>query len=515
MRNENCQKGDDCMLLWKRLTSFVLVLVLVAGMLPPIHVRAQETEETVLPEEILETVAPETEEILETVAPETEAPAAVELVPEESVPETTAPAETTEEADSGEILWIPGQADSEELYEGYLNRLFFGGVSPMGTLARDTLGDTDRYLYDRLKPVLLKIANGEQASAAATVDFSGSGYALADTNLNAVLDALYHDCPYEMYWYNGCYYSYWRNELRFWFQICKNFQVKGYDPYDPRIDTEKAGKAVTAAENAQAIVSRYYHYGDYEKLGAYADEICGLVRYNTGAANSNGWKNNINPWTLLNVFDGDSSTNVVCEGYAEAFQYLCDLSDFDGAVACFCPTGADHKWNIVRIGGASYLMDLTMGDEGSAMDRESFFLAGGKGSVETGYRIGGFHYWYYDTTKALWGTGEDSILKLSETSYDPATAPEADTITQDKFEAALENCGGSLELTRKLTVSRSLDLSGVALTVGAGGKITVAPGATLTVRQDASLTLTEGELLTATWTALWELPGVSAPGHCS
>ena len=29
---------------------------------------------------------------------------------------------------------------------------------------------------------------------------------------------------------------------------------------------------------------------------------------------------------LIWVFDGDSSTNVVCEGYAKAFQYLCDLS---------------------------------------------------------------------------------------------------------------------------------------------------------------------------------------------
>ena len=45
------------------------------------------------------------------------------------------------------------------------------------------------------------------------------------------------------------------------------------------------------------------------------------------------------PWQLVYVFDGDPSTNVVCEGYAKAFQYLCDLTRFDGDVTCRTVSG--------------------------------------------------------------------------------------------------------------------------------------------------------------------------------
>ena len=478
--------------MFQRITCLLLALVIAVGLLPPLEVGAAETEASQIPEatavtaETAETTAAATEPPETTAVPETTAPTAAAEIPG-TEPEAVCPNESADE----EIFFTGREADADALYEGYMNQLFFGGVSALGTLARDTLGEAEQYLYDQLKPVLLRIANGEQASATAAVDFSGSGFDAKAADLDAVLEALYHDCPYEMYWYNGCYYGYRGTTIRFWLQVYKNFQAKAYDPYDPRIDTAKAGKAGKATENARTIVDRYSHYDDYDKLAAYADEICALVKYDSRAASGNTWKTNINPWTLLNVFDGDSSTNVVCEGYAEGFQYLCDMSVFDGKVECYSPCGAGHKWNIVRINGVSYLMDLTMGDDGSAMDRETFFLAGGQGSVEAGYEIGSFHYWYYDTTKALWGTGEDSILKLSETAYDPSSGPEPETISQDKLEAALENCGGSYTLTRKLTLDRDLEISGVALTLGAGGQITVTPGRKLTLGETASVTLTD------------------------
>ena len=77
-------------------------------------------------------------------------------------------------------------------------------------------------------------------------------------------------------------------------------------------------------------MDKYQGRSDYEKLAAYCREICGLVSFDY-AATANGVPYG-DPWQLVNVFDGDPATNVVCEGYAKAFQYLCDLSEFKGDI---------------------------------------------------------------------------------------------------------------------------------------------------------------------------------------
>ena len=91
-------------------------------------------------------------------------------------------------------------------------------------------------------------------------------------------------------------------------------------------------------------------------------EICDLVEYNSAAANDELDDSVQDPWKLIWVFDGDSSTNVVCEGYAKAFKYLCDLSEFQRDISCITVSGVmsggtgagDHMWNVVNMGqGAS------------------------------------------------------------------------------------------------------------------------------------------------------------------
>ncbi len=73
------------------------------------------------------------------------------------------------------------------------------------------------------------------------------------------------------------------------------------------------------------------------------------------------------------MFDGDSSTKVVCEGYAKAFKYLCDLSaDKLPGVSCLIATGTlsdsdgtggGHMWNVVNMeDNCSYMVDITQCD---------------------------------------------------------------------------------------------------------------------------------------------------------
>ena len=54
----------------------------------------------------------------------------------------------------------------DELYEGYLEKLFFSasGISLWGTAARDQLNPLGQKLYDFLKAEILKVAAGEISS---------------------------------------------------------------------------------------------------------------------------------------------------------------------------------------------------------------------------------------------------------------------------------------------------------------------------------------------------------------
>lgn len=354
-------------------------------------------------------------------APEGEAPSGED----ETLPGGDEAAEVTDtfygSAPTAEELGI----DADLLYEYYLNGLFFGQISPFGILARERLSDVDKYIYDLVKPLLYDITHGDRASTYMEFNLNGSGYNVYDANINAILDAIYHDCPYEFFWYLGASYGYdSRNMLYFWFFPSVYYRPSGYDDNNPTIDAVKLKRVTTAANNAAAIVEEFATLPDYDKLCAYADRICSLVEYDYSAANNETFDIDVSPWSLVNVFDGITSTNVVCEGYAESFQYLCDNSEFSNDVEVYCVTGSGHKWNIVRINGVSYLMDLTHGDDGSYMSKSTYFLAGSNGgSIAKGYRIGSFYYSYYPETLDLWGDGEDSILNISAAAYDPSTEP--------------------------------------------------------------------------------------------
>ena len=82
--------------------------------------------------------------------------------------------------------------------------------------------------------------------------------------------------------------------------------------------------AKEAASNAKMIVNEFKNMSEPEKLAAYKEMICYLTDYNDEAISDSYGDKYGDPWQLIWVFDGDESTNVVCEGYSKAFQYLCE-----------------------------------------------------------------------------------------------------------------------------------------------------------------------------------------------
>lgn len=392
----------------------------------------------------------------------------------------------------------------EELLEGYLNSIFYPDQhkEPMvwGEAAGEQLNAKEKALYEYLKERMIEIAAGRRQEAYISIstsslqamgiktrwtagdflstEISAENQGMVGTlfyrqfDFDKIFDALLHDCPYEMYWQDktkGFRYSASRRStfsegkctqvtitsMEISFQVSENYQPAGYLAESPTVDTTIAQTAAAAAAYAQTIVQEAAELGDYEKLMYYKEKICELVSYDDAAADSGNFTQDNDPWQLIHIFDRNPETNVVCEGYSKAFQYLFDLSVFsDPLAACYTVTGTlaggtgsgGHMWNIVTLQGGNYLVDVTNSDEGTIGSDGSLFLAGtdtkvngsfsingvAQPSMHTGYRMRGKNgstviFGYDYDTFSLFGTADetssigyviaDSILELEAESY--------------------------------------------------------------------------------------------------
>jgi glucan-binding YG repeat protein len=171
------------------------------------------------------------------------------------------------------------------------------------------------------------------------------------------------------------------------FEVCVSEDYCGSDIMD--VSAEAVAKAQTARNNAIEIVNRYSTLSDEDKLRAYRDEICNLTDYDFNAQRYG------ESYQLLNVFDNNPDTCVVCEGYSKAFKFLCDLTEFSSdSVECYLALGdtsfgnnpGGHMWNIVNIDGKNYMVDITNSDFPDATEENiPYMLLPYSGSYDTEY----------------------------------------------------------------------------------------------------------------------------------
>ena len=321
--------------------------------------------------------------------------------------------------------------ENDALFEEYVRSLFYESGESEFRLkpadASDVLTGANAALYEKLRDAILEVASGEQTSTRFAVPIADLGLSktswtaqelglntLVDENnratqeammaavsqLNLDLDlvhyALLADYPYELYWFDKVEGSSplfnsikTKNDGSGWIieitgDIIVPFSVaQGYASADYTVDPSAVTAAKAAAEKAGNIVAKYAGKTDLEKLLGYKDEICSLVSYNFDAA-----QNDVDfgdPWQLVWVFDENTDTNVVCEGYSKAFKYLCDCSSFANEISCILVTGTmisdtvqeEHMWNIVTMDdGNNYLVDVTSCDDGAAGNPDLLFLKG-------------------------------------------------------------------------------------------------------------------------------------------
>ena len=323
-------------------------------------------------------------------------------------------------------------ASDGALLDGYLYQLagmdiadYERGFDTAGTpamyAASGNLTAAERAVYNTLKEQLILIANGQRKDTM----IQTTGTLPDQTSADKVWQALLADLPYALYWHDktigiaySCTRDNGRKDITFKFAVAAEF--RGGSLYTTNIPDVPEAVAV-----AKQVVSTNRGKTDYGKLQAYRQYICDQVSYNSSINKDTAYGN---PWQLLWVFDGDASTNVVCEGYAKAFKYLCDLTEesngWIGSVETLDVTGTmdggSHMWNVVRINGTNYLADVTNCDQGMVGYPTKLFLCGIQTKDSSMYHQDTKTKYIYDTNTI--NSFKAADLAVSAAGFDPGTA---------------------------------------------------------------------------------------------
>lgn len=384
---------------------------------------------------------------------------------------------------------VQAASDNDELLAGYVEQQFAeqlpvdGSVLPAQRDAGSYLGGNEALMYSKLRPLVEQIAAGSVSNtklAVSEVEFEGPvSWTAAELGVDAILredeltprasqafdakvdelidcevvmNALTADCPYELYWFDKTVGITMTYDLLYWvkdgteylgigdpvfgFPVAEAYADKNYvgDEWDDgviyAVSTDVGSRVQTAVEKAVHIAAAHANEHASTRLRSYMEAICDLTSYNGAAARSGVAYGD--PWQLVWVFDDDPSTAVVCEGYAKAFKYLCDLSNKDD-VECLTATGLlfttqgsageGHMWNVVRMPDHNnYLVDVTNCD-GSSFGAPDLLLVAAcdGGSYEAGYTFaiptswGHARYAYDAEIRAIF---PEDDLKISDAAYD-------------------------------------------------------------------------------------------------
>ena len=345
---------------------------------------------------------------------------------------------TSEPIEATDITYQSSDMDTDALFEAYAESVFNDfSIQLFRNELSSKLNADEKAIYDALLTELQKVADGTRTSTeisytTKTKEFniipeegkplfvkSGDTYQINEyyknkvnenikqafnVNLTAISNALMNDNPYLFYWMDkgnsvislgtlpNVKYPDRLNtglteikgikaQYTYTFQYKVNAKYRGENEYTT--NTSETVKTTVSKTNAQNIINGAEGKTDIEKLRHFKNEICKLVSYDKNAADTNTSGTDISPWNLINVFDGNSSTNVVCEGYAKAFKYLCDNSDISG-LECRLVTGTGeggagagpHMWNIVTLNGINYMVDVTWcdNDDDSTVSNDNWFM---------------------------------------------------------------------------------------------------------------------------------------------
>ena len=338
------------------------------------------------------------------------------------------------------------EINSEKSADSFIHNLFYPQqiVNRGRVLSGDYLSGNAKTIYDFLVEKIDRISKGLEtdteffinidncctvyyADKSGIITFGENGR-LSDDGINAINEAIHSevksaveavksDYVEKMFWV-GNYYEWnidWNAVLNESGTIASTTYVridlKLYVGSEYRLNENELkfnSNLIHAADNAvsfsKQIIASCAGKTDMEKLRTYKEKICSMVEYDHSAwglrdDGTTGILTDLgSPWQIVWVFDNDPETNVVCEGYAKAFKYLCEISNFNSDISVICVDGGGHMWNVVNMDdGQNYLADITWCDSGSDL----FLVGYTSGSYDTAYNfLRGEDEWYTYTYNA-------------------------------------------------------------------------------------------------------------------
>ena len=331
-------------------------------------------------------------------------------------------------------------AESDSLFDGFIMKQAIGDIGLFGTNAREYLNSVEQSVYDKLKAFITQIAyNGGLAETTfAPTDFEGLVYSWptgtdvmaafeSQVSLYNVWTALVHDCPYELYWFDknreGASVGFTTNDdgvnvsiTQFAVLLPVSLNWRSNPTYITTV-TSDVSKVKLAVENAVYIADKYASKDDYTKMEGFKNEICNLVDYNNNEVIGGTEYINNSSWQMINVFDEDPATKALSDGYAKAFQYLCDISEFDNA-RCYTikgtVSGEDYVWNIVTMeDGKTYLVDIAITDQELGKYGQYFFAGYDDGGRWSGFVVNDRRYSYHSNNNLF----DIELLILADKDY--------------------------------------------------------------------------------------------------
>ena len=202
------------------------------------------------------------------------------------------------------------------------------------------------YAYDSLtddyaKELYKELANSIDLSRAPTVTVDGS---LDEFQITQALQAYRNDHP-ETFWLTGESKYYVKNNsttVEFEYSIEPSEILSAKETFENKIDN---------------ILNDLPSGSDFEKEEYINNYIIENCKYDDAAAQIENIEGNEND-AYGALVDGSA----VCEGYARAFQLLCNKADIDCVMVSGTVDNTNHAWNCVKIGGEWYQIDVTWND---------------------------------------------------------------------------------------------------------------------------------------------------------
>lgn len=195
------------------------------------------------------------------------------------------------------------------------------------------------------------------------------------------------------------------------------YLVSDWDPAEQNA-RDLSNDIATLQQNVAAVAeaAKSFSHTRYGRLQKVNELLCLYNDYNTPAANGSHGYGHSYPWTPLSALDqlmrendADGGLKPVCEGYARAFQLICNELEIPCVLVSGIGNDEEHMWAYVQMeDGIWYAMDVTWND---SLGRNDYFLVGRDVMDESHEPRGHFM-----------SSGQTTVFHypaLSERAYDP------------------------------------------------------------------------------------------------